>query len=441
MVAARSFSFRRKGRYSSMGKFFVIAVYNLLLPVFFIFAFPAWLIKMARRGGIGSGLLERFGIFKEDELFEKQGVVYIHAVSVGEVLVAIKLIKEWLVQHPGERMLLVPTTATGHAVAKEHAPDGVRVIYSPLDFGFVLRRVFKRFAPKQIVLMESEIWPNMLNVAQKMSIPVNVANARLSPRSEKRYLKLGAVLSPLLEMLNKLCAQDSGDRDRWASVGVPDEKITVTGSIKFDQSGAGKPKKRAEFSKMLDGVTAGRKVVLAISTHVGEEAWIAAGLKDLSEEVCLVIAPRHAERRGEVVRDVAAEGYDVVLRSAYEEKPGACLVIDTTGELRDWTAHADVVIVGKSILGRDGQNPTEALSVSVPVLSGMGMRNFEPLVTQLREAGGIRVFSDEDDMLDSVRLLLIDDGLRARQAEAALKVLETHQGATRRTVDVMAGDN
>jgi 3-deoxy-D-manno-octulosonic-acid transferase len=148
---------------------------------------------MAKRGGIGSGLLERFSLFKEDESSEKQGVIYIHAVSVGEVLIAIKLINEWLVQHPQERILLVPTTATGHAVAKEYASDGVRVIYSPLDFGFILRRVFRRFAPKQIILMESEIWPNMLNVARKLSIPVNIANARLSSRSEQRYLKLAFV--------------------------------------------------------------------------------------------------------------------------------------------------------------------------------------------------------------------------------------------------------
>ncbi|MGJ8657797.1 MAG: 3-deoxy-D-manno-octulosonic acid transferase [Akkermansiaceae bacterium] len=420
-----------------MGKFFVLVVYNLLLPVFFVFAFPGWLIKMAKRGGLGTGLLERFGVFKEDALFERQGAVYIHAVSVGEVLIAIKLINEWLRQYPEERILLVPTTATGHAVAMEHAPEGVRVIYSPLDFGFVLRRVFRRFAPKQIVLMESEIWPNMLSVAEGMSIPVNVANARLSPRSEGRYLKLRVILSPLLGMLNRLCAQDSGDKARWESVGVPSERVVVTGSVKFDQSGAGKPQRRVEFGEKLGGVADGKKVVMAISTHAGEEAWIAAGLWELRDEICLVIVPRHAERRTEVVSDIEAEGYEVVLRSAYEVKAGACLVVDSTGELRDWTAHADVVIVGKSILGKGGQNPTEAMAVKVPVLSGPHMRNFEPLVTQLKDAGGIRVFSDKAEMLDSVRLLLGDDGLRGRQAEAALGVLEGHQGAARRTVEVL----
>jgi 3-deoxy-D-manno-octulosonic-acid transferase len=178
---------------------------------------------------------------------------------------------------------------------------------------------------------------------------------------------------------------------------------------------------------------------MAISTHAGEEAWIAAGLKDLADEVCLVIVPRHAERRAEVVRDVINEGYEVVLRSKYEPKPGACLVIDTTGELRDWTAHADLAIIGKSILGKGGQNPTEALSISVPVITGPYMINFEPLVTQLREDGGIIMFSNQQEMLDSVRELLDENSdLRLKQAEAALKVLETHQGATFRTVEILA---
>lgn len=439
MGAVRSIFFKKEERSKAMAKFFVLGLYNILLPFFFIIAFPVWLLKMAKRGGIGTGLLERIGVFKEDELLEKQGVVYIHAVSVGEVLVAIKLINEWLLKHPHERILLVPTTATGHAVAREQAPAGVRVIYSPLDFTFILKRVFRRFSPKQIILMESEIWPNMLSVAQRMDIPVNVANARLSPRSEKRYVKLGCILRSLLEMLSKLCAQDAGDKARWVSAGVPTERIMVTGSVKFDQSGAGKPQKRAAFADMLDGVSGGKKIVMAISTHLGEEAWIAEGLKKLTDKVCLVIVPRHAERRTEVVNAISKQGYDVVLRSDYKQCENACLVIDSTGELRDWTAHADLVIVGKSIIADGGQNPTEAMSVSVPVLCGPNMRNFEPLVTQLKEAGGIEVFSDQAELLKSVRDLICQDTeRRIKLAEAALKVLETHQGATLRTVEFLA---
>jgi len=395
-------------------------------------------MKMLKRGGFGSGLLERFSFYREEGFFEKQGAVYIHAVSVGEVLVAIKLIKVWLGKYPDERFLLVPTTATGHAVAREHAPQGVRVIYSPLDFSFILRRVFRRFEPKQIVLIESEIWPNMLRVAEKMGIPVQIANARLSPRSEKRYLKLGFILRPLLGMLDKLCALDASDQFRWEAVGVDREKVLVTGSVKFDQSGVAKPMLREDFTEMLEGVSYGKKVVMAISTHAEEEAWITSGLREIWNQVCLVIVPRHAERRAEVKRELEAVGCEVVLRSEYTEKSGACLVVDSTGELRDWTAHADLVIVGKSIIGKGGQNPTEAMSVSVPVICGPNMRNFEPLVTQLKVMGGIGIFDGKTEMLGYVRKLLFEDnGERKSQTAAALKMLESHQGATLRTVNFL----
>jgi len=419
-----------------MIRFLILTIYNLLLPVFFILAFPAWLIKMAKRGGIGTGLLERFGLFKDDAEFEKQGAIYIHAVSVGEVLIAIKLIKQWLIERPDERILLVPTTATGHEVAMEYAPDGVRVIYSPLDFGFILRRVFKRFAPKQIILMESEIWPNMLNVARKMKIPVSIANARLSERSEKRYCKLGYLLKPLLAMISKLCAQDEIDKQRWVNAGIAPEKVVVTGSVKFDQSGAVKPQKRDDFSAMLARYE-DKPIVMALSTNVGEEAWIASALEDFRHEIRLAIVPRHAERRAEVISDLAKVGYAADLRSNLTSEIGDCIVIDSTGELRDWTAHADIAIVGKSILDKGGQNPTEAIAAGVPVLTGPHMRNFEPLVSHLKSAGGLLEFDHPDTLITQVICLLGDEYARNKQTQAALEVLKSHQGATERTIQAL----
>ena len=417
-------------------RFLVLVVYNLLLPIFFVLAFPSWLIKMGKRGGIGSGLLERFSFFKLDAESEKQGAIYIHAVSVGEVLIGIKLIKQWLIDHPQERMLLVPTTATGHAVAMEYAPDGVRVIYSPLDFGFVLRRVFKRFEPKQIILMESEIWPNMLNVARKLNIPVSIANARLSQRSEKRYCQLSFLLKPLLEMISKLCSQDEIDKERWVNAGVADKKVVVTGSVKFDQSGAVTAAKRKEFSAML--IRFGHKpVVMAISTNIGEEAWIAAALVSIKDEIRLAIVPRHAERRADIVKDLERIGYTPELRSKLSDEVGDCLVIDSTGELREWTADADIVIVGKSILAKGGQNPTEAIAAGVPVIVGPYMGNFEPLISHLKSAGGIIEIIEPKELVTSVTGLLKNEGARNIQTEAAIGVLESHQGATKRTVEAL----
>lgn len=396
---------------------------------------------MAKRGGIGTGLLERFSFYKRDAEYEKQGVIYIHAVSVGEVLIALKLIKEWLRQHPKERILLVPTTATGHEVAVQQAPESVRVIYSPLDFPCVLKRVFNRFEPKQIILMESEIWPNMLNHARKRDIPVCIANGRLSPTSEKRYKQLNFLVKPLFSMIDHVCAQEPEDKPRWEGIGFEPSKVTVTGSIKFDQSGASSIEKKLEFEEMLESFISNsqRPAVMALSTHIGEEAWIAEALYPLRESFQLVIVPRHAERRSEVTKDIQRAGYKVVLRSQFEKPThpiDTCFVIDSTGELRNWTASADIVIVGKSILNKDGQNPTEAIAAGVPVITGEGMRNFEPLISRLRHTDSVLTITSQKELRDSMMRIHSDSTLRESMILSAKKVLLSHQGAATRTVEL-----
>ncbi|GAA5494570.1 3-deoxy-D-manno-octulosonic acid transferase [Rubritalea halochordaticola] len=421
----------------------VLLLYNLLLPLVFLLGFPGWLIKMLKRGGYGTGLLERFAWYDESVEYEPAGVVYVHAVSVGEVMIALKLIHQWQADYPQDRFVLAPTTTTGLLVAKEKAPVGVRVVYSPLDFRWVLQRVFKRFEPKQIVLIEAEAWPNMLGVAKRMGVPVGLANARLSSRSERRYKKFSGFVEPMFGMIDQACVQERADLNRWASVGIRRDRIEVTGSIKFDQLGAAGPQRRGEFQRMLDVFGEGRKVVMAISTHAGEEAYIGGVVQNLGEEVLYVAVPRHAERRQEVARSLKSLGYEVVLRSAFHgprESDEACLIVDSTGELRDWTAHADVVVVGKSLLGEGGQNPTEAIAAGVPVVAGPSMGNFEPLVSMLRDAGGIAIVRDEGELLSALRRCLEGGVEVAKQCGAALEVLHVHQGAAARTVEILRKD-
>lgn len=418
----------------------VLLVYNLLLPVVFLLGFPGWVVKMLKRGGYGTGLLERFSWYDRELEYEPAGVVYVHAVSVGEVLIALKLISEWQGRYPEDSFVLAPTTTTGLLVAKEKAPQGVRVIYSPLDFKWVLRRVFKRFEPKQIVLIEAEAWPNMLDLANQVKIPVGLANARLSARSEKRYKQFSGFVEPMFEMIDRACVQERSDLNRWASVGIRKDRIEVTGSIKFDQSGSAVPQKRAEFQAMLDAFGRGRKVVMAISTHAGEEAYIGEVVKELGDEVLYVAVPRHAERREEVSRDLRSLEYEVVLRSAFSSPScpeQACLVVDSTGELRDWTAHADVVVVGKSFLGEGGQNPTEAIAAKVPVVVGPHMGNFEPLVSMLKSAGAVCPVTSSSELKSALEKCLHGGLDVVKQVEAAYDVLHVHQGATGRTVEIL----
>jgi 3-deoxy-D-manno-octulosonic-acid transferase len=419
---------------------FVLGLYRLLLPVFFLIVLPGWIVRMGRRGGFGSGLRERFSIYSRPEEEEPCGAVHVHSVSVGETLLALKLIRAWLARVPGERFVLSTGTATGHAVATEAGLDGVRVTYAPVDFPVCVNRYLNRFEPSQLVLVEGEAWPHLLLACRKQGIPVKLVNARLSPRSERRYAKVASLVRPVFGMLDAVAAQEERDVVRWEALGVPREKITVTGSSKFDPGAATLPTRRADFAAMIESFGNDRPVILAASTHGGEEAWIGNAIRD--SRVLYAVVPRHAERRAEVRAALETEDFEVVQRSAFHpplDPARACLMIDSTGELRDWTAHADLVVIGKSILGTGGQNPAEAILARKPLLFGPHMENFEPLATSLVAAGGAVKFGSDQALRDAVRELLADHGRRERMCDAAARVLGSHTGATQRMIDLLAG--
>ncbi|MEE3179166.1 MAG: glycosyltransferase N-terminal domain-containing protein, partial [Verrucomicrobiota bacterium] len=205
-------------------------LYNWLLPLFFLLAAPAWLLRMARRGGLDAQLLQRLGVFRRPAEFEPVGAVYVHAVSVGEVRMALRLIAEWLKHHPEEQFVIAATTSTGFQLAEREASDGVRVIYSPLDLSPIIHHIFNRFEPALIVLIDSELWPNLLHVANRRGIPTALVNARLSPRSARRYECFRVITASLFGQLKLVCAQVAEHAERWSNIGVLPEALVVTGS-------------------------------------------------------------------------------------------------------------------------------------------------------------------------------------------------------------------
>lgn len=421
-----------------MQKSLVLLVYNLLLPVLAVLAAPGWICKMARREGLSARLWERLGFFAEDPEFEPCGGVYLHAVSVGEVLIALKLIERWRERHPEETFVLAATTSTGFDLACAKAPPAVRVIYSVVDLPLLVARVLQRFEPRMVVLVESELWPNLLRAAEKRGIPTTLVNARLSPRSARRYLALKPITSVVVGMLQQVCAQEEEHATTWRTLGLPPERVTVTGSIKFDQERVTAPKQRSAFTEMVAGFGRGRPVVMAVSTHAQEERRIALALRS-RPEVLPILVPRHGERREEIKAELEAEGFEVVLRSRYvspREPAKAVLVVDSTGELRDWTAEADVVVVGKSFLAHGGQNPSEAIAAGIPVVCGRFMENFEPLISQLRESGGVETCLLKD-LGETVGGILDDSRLRRTMVEAASRNLTRHHGAVEKTLKVL----
>lgn len=420
----------------------VLGLYRLLLPGFLLLALPGWLLRMGKRGGFGSGLRERFSIYRTLPEFEPCGAVHLHSVSVGETMIAVKLVRAWQAREPSRCFVIATGTATGHAVACEAGLPNTRVTYAPVDFSPCIARYLDRFEPSQIVLVEGEVWPRLLLTCRRRGIPVRLVNARLSVRSERRYRKLAPLIRPLFGMLDRVAAQELEDIARWEAMGVTRSKIVVTGSSKFDPGAAILPMERAEFSEMLAGFGEGRPIVLAASTHSGEERWLGEAMR--GNPALLVFVPRHAERRAEVREDLEGAGFEVVLRSAFHapiapEK--ACLVIDSTGELRDWTAHASVVVIGKSILGHGGQNPAEAILARRPLMFGPNMENFEPLAGSLVAGGGARRFADANALRAGCDALMENALLREQQVERATEVLARHRGATERILDLLGASS
>ena len=416
-----------------------LLLYRALLPVLFLIAFPGWVVKMRRRGGYGTALNERIGLYFGAAAFEPSGAIHLHAVSVGETMLALKLLKAWAAEKPGARFVLATGTATGHHLATSAAVPGLRVTYAPLDFPWMIRRYLNRFEPERLVLIEGEVWPNLLRIAENRGIRVDLANARTSPRSARRLLKFAPALRPFFSKLSSVCIQEEEHRALWQALGIAPENIHLTGSLKFDPESAPVPAPDPAFAEMLAAFGNNRPVVLAASTFPGEEEMLARAIREADPNALPVIVPRHAERRGEVSQALSHAGFSVTLRSSFSQPASSspqAFVIDTTGELATWTAHADAVIIGKSFLSNGGQNPAEAILARKPLILGPHMDNFQPLARHLLEKGGALPAHDTHSLTLAVRAAL-DPRCAVDLTDKALHVLSAHNGATRRHLSVL----
>lgn len=411
-------------------------LYTLVYAFFLVFALPGYLLKMKRRGGFGTGLLERFGYYRISQSDEPRGGLYVHAVSVGEVMIALKFIRSWKTAQGGPVVLSV-STSTGHAMARSADIKGLRVTYSPLDFPWLTTRCLKRFEPQVIALVEAELWPNFAASARKLGIPMAIINARLSSRSERRYRMVRPLSRAFYSVLSAMGVQDKVDARRFEQIGVRPDIIHVTGSIKFDQDSAAKAERKPEYEEILRTLSGGKPVILAASTHAGEEVFIARAIKKAGGFP--VIVPRHAERRHEVFRELDHDGWQCILRTDRNIPKivkDVCYVVDTTGELRDWTALASIVVIGKSFFATGGQNPAEAVACSVPVVAGPHMENFGGIMNLLIGVDGITQCLPEH--LSPVLAGMIENPLDAHaQASRAHIALKAHFGASARSVKMV----
>jgi 3-deoxy-D-manno-octulosonic-acid transferase len=429
-----------------------LIIYNLCLPFGLLAMAPGALVKMRRRGGKWGDFSQRLGRYDEalmtalKSLPRAGGRFWIHAVSVGEVEIAKKLASRLLAAHADCGIVLTTTTPTGRELTRKFAENHasrVIAVYSPIDLPFVVARVVRAFDPTHLVLVEAEVWPNLVSACSRAGIPISLVNARLSSRSEGRYRAFGFLVRPVFAMLDQVLVQETDDVSRWAALGVERSRIAHTGSVKFDPDGVTTSDSRlAAFRALLQkaGWSESAPVLLAASTHPGEELEIAKVFQQLQPvipDLKLLIVPRHVERTPEVVDQLRSIGLQPALRTDLETTSvgSAVVIVNTTGELRAWQHLASVVIIGKSFLAKGGQNPAEALMASKPVVFGPHMENFAALATHLRRHDGAVAVAGFAELQSVCARLLQERSYAQRIALSGNSALTEHEGATQRTVD------
>jgi 3-deoxy-D-manno-octulosonic-acid transferase len=434
----------------------VLALYNALLPFGLLLTAPMYLAKMVRRGNYGRDFGQRFGFYSAAARARLGPLaprpVWVQAVSVGEVLVALKFIRALRNRFPEQPVVLSCTTSTAHELARTRAGDACSVVYHPLDLPGPVAAAFDLLRPRLLVLVEAELWPNLLARAAADGVPVVLVNARLSPRSERRYRQFPALVRPLFAQLRQVHVQAPEDADRWIALGVVPEHARCPGSIKFDQDAQPYPEAQiARFRELLSRIRGARSgpVILAGSTHPGEERLVATAFREMRRrcpDAFLVLVPRHFERGAEVVREVRACGFDPVRKTDLdapgatwpEPDPERCLVVDTTGELWAWYHLADVVLVGKTFLSDEGQNPIEPILAGKPVVTGPEMKNFATLADRLWSVDGAVRVQTPAELPDALLRLLEDPDRAARIVAAGRTVVARDQGAAARSAEALA---
>jgi 3-deoxy-D-manno-octulosonic-acid transferase len=388
-------------------------------------ASPWWLWQMARTGKYREGLSERLGRAPGRLLRPgRQGSVWVHAVSVGEVLAVSRLVEELGRALPGVTVCVSTTTRTGQALARARF-GAERVFYLPLDFAFAMRAWLMFLRPALVVLAESEFWPRMLVECRRIGVPVAVVNARVSDRSWPRYRRLRGLWRPLLASLTLVLAQSERDAERLRALGAVGAR--AAGNLKYDiRVGSPAPVVAELRARLAPGV----RVVVCGSTLAGEEELLLDALPVV--EIVTILAPRHPERFDAVARLLSLRGLRFERRSEWAGEaltPGTVVLLDSVGELASVYSLATVAVLGGGFLWPGGHNPLEPAQFGVPVVMGTQYANFREVVEALQREQAV-VISDPAGVRTTLAKLLADDDRRRAIGERGRRVFEQQAGAT-----------
>jgi 3-deoxy-D-manno-octulosonic-acid transferase len=408
-------------------------VYSLLLYL----VLPAILLRLFLRGrkqpAYRQHVSERFGFYSQDKPVRGSPLIWVHAVSVGETRAAQPLIEALQARWPGASILLTGMTPTGRATGAEVYGERVIQAYLPYDLPDAVGRFLDHFSPSFGVLMETEIWPNLLAGCAARKLPVALVNARLSARSARGYARFSALTRPAFARLHAVAAQSAADGERLAALGAP--CVEVCGNLKFDVA---PPAERLQLGESWRSALAGRPVWLAASTREGEEALLLDAWRPVSRHALLVLVPRHPQRFAEVASLVDCYGLACRRRSEGLPSPDTQVWLgDSMGEMAAYYALADLAFVGGSLLPLGGQNLIEAAACGCPVLVGPHTFNFLSATEDAIAAGAARRVADAQALVEQVDSLLQDQSSLAAMRQAGAAFAAAHQGATARTLSLI----
>lgn len=368
--------------------------------------------------------------------------VWLHAVSVGEVNAAVPVVEALRRQHPHLRWLVTTITPTGSARVLALWGDQVQHVYAPYDLPGAVRRFLGHYRPRLALIMETELWPNLLFACRDRGIPGYILNARLSARSLRGYRVLGPLIARVVRSVKRIGAQSDADARRFVHLGADKAHVLATGNLKFDIA---VPAGLEDFVQHFGCRLRGRPVWIAASTHEDEEAAVVDIHRRLRERwprLLLLWAPRHPERFARVAEQSRAAGWSVGRRTAspWPEADQQVFIIDTMGELMAFYACADVAFVGGSLQSVGGHNLLEPAAVGTPMVTGPHLHNFAEISRRLQKAGALEIAADADGVAAALQRLLEQDDARALMRRNGQELVEQGRGALQRTLDMIAAD-
>ncbi len=410
-------------------------LYNLLLIIATVLLLPAILFKLITVPKYRGGMTQKLGRLRKGVMKTIKGSrpIWVHAVSVGEVMAAHPLIRELKKKYPHRKLILSTVTVTGNYTARRRVPEADAVFYFPFDFPYIVRRVIRGINPQIVLVAETELWPNFFRELKRAGIPSAVINGRISPNSSRNYRKFKAFFSQVFDNVTLFCMQSEADAMRIKDIGADPEKVMVTGNLKFDQ-------KLPVIASAPFPIASGARVITAGSTHRGEEAALLYVFKLLRKkypDLLLIIAPRHPERFDEVESLINKAGYDCQRRTMLKGRLKDVLLLDTIGELRSFYSLCDIAFVGGSLVKVGGHNLLEPAAMKKPVIFSRYMFNFKEISEALLSAGGGIMVKDKTELYVQIDNLLSDKELARNMGERAFSVIEMNSGAAQKTIDAV----